>query len=117
MSLPGREIKVSSWLEFIEALHSPPIIELDSEEGNHLRSPYVCRGMGVASWGLRTSLQRPPKTQNIRPKLIEGSPIVSEFLTTSPADEVTHNGTASVSFRWQEYTKGFRQMTAQSLLV
>jgi hypothetical protein len=73
MPLPGREIRVSSWQELIEALHSLPIVQLRGGEGNHLRSPYVFRGMDVASWELQSSLQRLAKTQTTRSKIVEQS--------------------------------------------
>jgi hypothetical protein len=49
---------VSSWTELIAVLHSRKFVPRRREEGNHLRSPYVFRGMDVDSWKLHTSLQR-----------------------------------------------------------
>lgn len=76
MSLPGKEILVSSWDELIAKLHSRSIVQLHPGEGDHLRSPYVFRGMDDATWNLATSLQRLPKKPN-RPALIERSLIRS----------------------------------------
>ncbi len=73
MSLPGREIRVSSWLELMDVLQSHNIVDLAAGEGNHLRSPYVFRGVDDANWGLETSLQRLPKTPTTRPKVVEHS--------------------------------------------
>ncbi|MFO0697879.1 MAG: FRG domain-containing protein [Nitrospira sp.] len=58
MPLPGRVIRISSWRELIQELHSRQLVQLLSGEGNHLRSPYVFRGIDNAQWGLCTSLQR-----------------------------------------------------------
>jgi hypothetical protein len=71
MSLPGREIRVSSWNELISELHSRNLVQFRPGEGDHLRSPYVFRGMDVASWGLATSLQRLPKKPNTRVMVVE----------------------------------------------
>jgi FRG domain-containing protein len=73
MALPGREIRVSSWLELMEKLHFHNIVQLREGEGNHLRSPYVFRGMDDARWELETSLQRLPRTPATRPKVVERS--------------------------------------------
>lgn len=73
MSLPGPEIRVSTWMELMAELHSRNLVQLRSDEGDHLRSPYVFRGMDVATWGLETSLQRLPKNQSTRPNIVERS--------------------------------------------
>src|SRR5690242_20869687 len=73
MSLPGTEIHVSSWLELMTELHSRKLVQFRADEGNHLRSPYVFRGVDVATWGLETSLQRLPKTPTAQPKIVERS--------------------------------------------
>lgn len=73
MTLPGREIRVSSWLELISELHSQNLVQVLSDEGNHLRSPYVFRGMDAADWALETSVQRLPKTQSTSPTVVERS--------------------------------------------
>ena len=73
MSFVGREIRVSSWNELMSELHSHELVRFRPDEGNHLRSPYVFRGMDVASWGLETSLQRLPKTQSTRSRVVERS--------------------------------------------
>lgn len=73
MSLPGREIPVSSWNHLMSELHSRDIVQLRPDEGDHLRAPYVFRGMDVASWGLETSLQRLPKKPNTNVTLVERS--------------------------------------------
>jgi hypothetical protein len=52
-------------------LHSRRIVQLNPDEGDHLRSPYVFRGIDVANWDLVTSLQRLPRNTNSRPKVIE----------------------------------------------
>jgi hypothetical protein len=77
MTLPGKEIRVSSWLDLISELHSRQIIQLRSDEGNHLRAPYVFRGMDAASWNLVTSLERLPKTGTTDIRLVERSLIRS----------------------------------------
>ena len=77
MSLPGREIPVSSWLELVTELHSRSIIQLRPAEGNHLRTPYVFRGMDVADWSLATSLERLSRTSMTDSKLVERSLIRS----------------------------------------
>lgn len=59
--LPGRVIRVSSWRELVQELHSRQLVQLQAGEGNHLRSPYVFRGIDNAQWGLLTSLQRLPR--------------------------------------------------------
>jgi hypothetical protein len=73
MSLPGREIKVSSWLELISELHSQSLVQFRGEEGNHLRSRYVFRGVDVASWGLETSIQRLSRTPTTQLGIVERS--------------------------------------------
>ncbi len=73
MTLPGREIRVSSWLELMSELHSQNLVQVLRDEGNHLRSPYVFRGMDCATWPLATSLQRLPKTETTRPDVVERS--------------------------------------------
>jgi hypothetical protein len=55
---PGQEVRVTSWIELMSELHSRNLVQLRPQEGGHLRSPYVFRGMGVAKWDLETSLQR-----------------------------------------------------------
>jgi hypothetical protein len=73
MQLPGTEIRVSSWNELIDALHSRSLVQFRPEEGDHLRSPYVFRGADVAEWGLLTSLQRIPRNANAKTDVIEHS--------------------------------------------
>jgi len=68
-----REVRVSNWLDLMSALHSQGIVPLRPQEGNHLRSPYVFRGMDVASWPLKTSLQRLPGTPATVPSIVERS--------------------------------------------
>lgn len=53
-----RETRVDSWQELLEALHRPGMIPKDPTAGDHLRSPYVFRGMSSAGWRLQTSLER-----------------------------------------------------------
>jgi hypothetical protein len=72
-ALPGKEIRVSSWLELMKELHSANIVQLRPDEGGHLRAPYVFRGMDVAGWGLDTSLQRLAKNPNTKPSVVEHS--------------------------------------------
>lgn len=71
--MPGPEIRVSTWTELISELHSRNLVQLRADEGDHLRSPYVFRGVDVAAWGLETSLQRLPKNQSTRPSVVERS--------------------------------------------
>lgn len=73
MSLPWREIRVSSWIDLMSALHGGNMVQSSPYEGNHLRSPYVFRGMDVAAWSLQTGLQRLPKNQNSRTDIVERS--------------------------------------------
>jgi hypothetical protein len=73
MSLPGKEVRVSSWIELVSELHSQNIVHFSEREGGHLRSPYVFRGMDVANWPLATSFERLSKTQTARPKVVERS--------------------------------------------
>ncbi|HMS83573.1 MAG TPA: FRG domain-containing protein [Nitrospira sp.] len=58
MPLPGKVIRITSWRELVEELHSRQLVQLQHHEGNHMRSPYVFRGIDNAQWGLQTSLQR-----------------------------------------------------------
>lgn len=67
------EIQVSSWAKLLSELHSRQLVQLRPDEGNHIRSPYVFRGMDVASWPLETSLQRLPKKSNTSTNIIEKS--------------------------------------------
>src|SRR5262249_8897233 len=71
MALPGREVRVSSWNDLVSELHARQIVQANADAGNHLRSPYVFRGMDVASWDLVTSLQRLPRTAASRPAVVE----------------------------------------------
>jgi hypothetical protein len=73
MSLPGSEIRVSSWIDLMSVLHGGNMVQHSQYEGDHLRSPYVFRGMDVATWSLETSLQRLPKNQNSQTGIVERS--------------------------------------------
>ena len=77
MDLPGHEVTVSSWEQLLAELHSSKLIHLLTNEGGHVRSPYVFRGVDDSSWPLQTSLQRLPgiSTENI--DLVERSLIRS----------------------------------------
>ena len=77
MNLPGREVLVSSWGQLVDELHSRQLVQFRPEEGDHLRSPYVFRGIDVASWGLLTSLQRLPRNRQGSTDIIERSLIRS----------------------------------------
>jgi hypothetical protein len=77
MNLPGSEIRVSSWNQLVAELHSRQLVQFRSGEGDHLRSPYVFRGVDVASWSLLTSLQRIPRKTNASTNIIEHSLIRS----------------------------------------
>jgi hypothetical protein len=77
MSLPGREIKVSSWLELITELHSGNLIQQAPYAGDHFRAPYVFRGMDVATWSLQTSLERLSRSPTTKPAVVEHSLIRS----------------------------------------
>ena len=61
MPHPGTGIKVTSWSQLLSHLHARKLVKVRQDEGDHIRSPYVFRGMDVASWSLETSLQRLPK--------------------------------------------------------
>jgi hypothetical protein len=78
MNLPGNEIRISSWSQLIGELHSNKLVYFRPEEGNHFRSPYVFRGMDVASWSLETSLQRIPRNTNVSLENIE-RPLIRSF--------------------------------------
>ena len=73
MSLPGREIRVSAWADLMSTLHSRNLVQFHADEGNHLRSPYVFRGVDNAAWELQTSVQRLPKISTTRPDIVERS--------------------------------------------
>jgi hypothetical protein len=77
MDLPGKEVPVSSWSELLQALHSTELVQRYEDQGDHLRSRYVFRGVDVASWGLQTSLQRLPRNSLGRREVIERSLIRS----------------------------------------
>ena len=77
MSQPGKEIRVSGWTELVAALHSPQIIPLCPEQGNHRRAPYVFRGIDDATWELTTTLQRLPKEPATDIQVIERASIRS----------------------------------------
>jgi hypothetical protein len=77
MPLPGKEIRVSSWSDLMSELHSRNVVQPHPKEGDHLRSPYVFRGMDVASWELRTSFQRLSKKPDADTSVIEHSLIRS----------------------------------------
>lgn len=77
MTLPGREIRVSSWTQLLSELHARELVQLREEEGDHIRSPYVFRGMDVATWELATSLQRLSRKPSTSVSLIERSLIRS----------------------------------------
>ena len=68
MSLPWRGIRVSTWIDLVSALHDEYMVRNSPYEGDHLRSPYVFRGIDVAAWSLQTSLQRLPKNRCRRPR-------------------------------------------------
>jgi hypothetical protein len=76
MTLPDKEIRVSSWSHLMSELHSRRLVHSSPEYGDHFRSPYVFRGMDVSTWELETSLQRLPKAPG-KTKLIEASLIRS----------------------------------------
>jgi hypothetical protein len=73
MSHPGTEITVSSWIELLTTLHSNNLVQLRPDEGDHIRSFYVFRGMDVATWELESSLQRLSKKPATDTRLIERS--------------------------------------------
>lgn len=77
MSLPGAEVKVSSWDQMMAELHSRNLIPVRAGEGGHLRSPYVFRGVDDSSWLLQTSLKRLPGVSAKNIDLIERSLIRS----------------------------------------
>jgi len=86
MSLPGQQIDVSSWLELVSELHSRKIVQHRPYEADHLRSPYVFRGMDVATWNLATSLERLSKTGTTRSKVVEQA-LVRSFRKYASAGE------------------------------
>ena len=52
------DIPIENWSQLVTALHSEAVIPVQDGQGGHFRSPFVFRGMSVASWELKTSLQR-----------------------------------------------------------
>jgi hypothetical protein len=111
MSLPGTEIRVSSWKQLLEALHSPRLVQLLLNEGDHFRSHYVFRGTDVASWELATSLQRLSKKPDTDTKTIETSLIRSfrKYASAGAFDEKSewyvlavaqHNGLPTRVLDW-----------------
>lgn len=52
------EIRVETWTQLVEVLHSPPLVDQRREEGDHYRSPFIFRGVQDAGWELATSFQR-----------------------------------------------------------
>jgi hypothetical protein len=77
MSLPGSELRVSSWDELVAELHSHSLIPVRRDEGGHRRSPYVFRGVDNAEWTLQTSLQRLPGVTQSNIDMLERSLIRS----------------------------------------
>ena len=111
MSLPGTEIRVSSWTELLSELHSPQLVRERSDEGDHIRSSCVFRGADVATWELATSLQRLSKKPNTDRRMIEGSLIRSfrKFASAGAFDEKSewyvlavaqHNGLPTRVLDW-----------------
>lgn len=80
MSLPGHEVRVSSWIDLMTTLHSRNLVQFHAGEGNHLRAPDVFRGVDDASWELQASIQRLPKTATTRPDVVERSLLRSRQL-------------------------------------
>jgi FRG domain len=77
MNLPGAEVRVSCWDQLIAELHSRALVPPRPEEGGHLRSPYVFRGVDDATWTLQTSLKRLPGVVSQNINLLERSLIRS----------------------------------------
>lgn len=80
------EVRVESWNDLLNELHSPKIIPEQKSQGGHRRSPYVFRGMGKASWLLETSIQRlksPPKKVEF--------PLLRAFSKYALTDTITWN--------------------------
>jgi FRG domain len=77
MSLPGAEVRMSSWEQMMAELHSRTRIPVRTEEGGHLRSPYVFRGVDDSIWPLQTSLEKLPGVSAKNIELIERSLIRS----------------------------------------
>lgn len=111
MNLPGTEIRISSWRQLISELHSQRIVQFRPGEGDHLRSPYIFRGMDVANWGLQTSLQRIPRNTITNLGMIERSLIRSfrKYANAGTFDEKSewyvlavaqHNGLPTRCLDW-----------------
>ncbi|MEM8933772.1 MAG: FRG domain-containing protein [Acidobacteriota bacterium] len=88
-SMPN-DIKVSTWTELLDVLHSLDLIPHQREAGDHRRSPFLFRGMSNAEWPLTTSLERlgSPVHQ------VEG-PLLRAFERYTPA------GTESLGSEWK----------------
>lgn len=110
MNMPN-EIRVTNWKELISVIHSRKIVQHHSKEGNHLRSPYMFRGMDNADWELETSLQRLPKKQTTDTKIVERSLIRSfrKYANSGAFDEKSewyvlavaqHNGLPTRCLDW-----------------
>lgn len=76
---PGSEIRVKSWSDLANAFRDPRLVHRRAEYGDHLRSSYVFRGMDNTTWGLETSIQRPPVT----PLGSQPDPVVERALVRS----------------------------------
>ena len=111
MTLADTEIRVSSWNQLISELHSRNIVQDREDEGDHLRSPYVFRGVDAANWNMLTSFQRLPRKSGTNPELIENSLIRSfrKYASAGDFDEKSewyvlavaqHNGLPTRCLDW-----------------
>ncbi len=87
------------------------LVQLRPEEGGHIRSPYVFRGMDVSTWHLETSLQRLPRSGSTSIANIEQSLIRSfrKFANAGAFDDKSewyvlavaqHNGLPTRCLDW-----------------
>lgn len=101
------ESTVKSWNGLQSALHSRAMVPPRPNQGGHLRSGYMFRGMADAGWGLLTSLERHwPEGENVeRPALRAFGKYASagSFAASSEWERLSiaqHNGLPTRCLDW-----------------